>query len=70
MLVESYNEKSKNKNLAKVQGLRNYLRVMEESGLSKKDAMDKLNDDEKAAIQEDEFIEAKKKQYGSKSTPH
>jgi len=66
MLVESYNEKSKNKNLAKVQGLRNYLRVMEESGLSKKDAMDKLNDDEKAAIQEDEFIEAKKKQYGRK----
>lgn len=50
MLVESYNEKSKNKNLAKVQGLRNYLRVMEESGLTKKDAMDKLNDDEKAAI--------------------
>ena len=66
MLVESYNEKGKNKNLAKVQGLRNYLRVMEESGLSKKDAMDKLNDDEKAAIQEDEFIEAKKKQYGRK----
>jgi hypothetical protein len=40
--------------------------VREESGLSKKDAMDKLNDDEKAAIQEDEFIEAKKKQYGRK----
>lgn len=52
------------KNLALVKGLQNTMKVMQESGMTKAEIRNRLTDDEKAALDEHEFIEAQKKKYG------
>ena len=40
------------------------MKVMQESGMTKAEIRNRLTDDEKAALDEHEFIEAQKKKYG------
>jgi hypothetical protein len=64
MLVESYNTSGKGAQAAKVKGIKEYMKIMEDSGLSKQQALARLTDDEKALIEEDKFIQAAKLKYG------
>ena len=64
MLVESYNTSGKGLQAAKVKGIKEYLKIMEDSGLTRQQALSRLTDDEKALLDEDQFIEAAKKKYG------
>jgi hypothetical protein len=53
-------------NLLQIQGIRNALALMEESGMSKKEARNTLTEEQRALADEADFIEAKKQQYGKK----
>jgi len=54
------------KNLSMVKGLQKALDIMVSSGMSKADAQKTLTDNDKALLEEHEFIEAQKKKYGKK----
>lgn len=47
-----------------MKGIKQYLETLEQSGISKTKARGMLNDDDKAALEEHEFIEAQKERYG------
>ena len=63
LLVDSYNSK-KNSNLAKIQNLKKFSEIMQESGMKKKDIEARLTAEEKELLAEDEFLTKQKAKYG------
>lgn len=63
MLLASYNQTDKNKHDAQLATARRFLEVLLESGMSQKEALKRLSAKERELIEEDKFIEMKKKQY-------
>ena len=53
--MDSYNSK-KNSNLAKIQNLKKFSEIMQESGMKKKDIEARLTVEEKELLAEDEFL--------------
>jgi len=63
MLVESYNCSRKGVQTAKVASIREFLKILEGSGLSKQDALSRLTNDERTLLDEENFIEAAKQKF-------
>jgi type II secretory pathway component PulF len=61
MLLASYNQTDKNKNDAQLATARRFLEVLLESGMSLKEALKRLSAKERELIEEDKFIEMRKK---------
>lgn len=64
MLLNDYNSASKNENAQKIQVIKRFMQVLEQSGLSKHEAEKHLKPEEKELLEEDKYLEARKKEYG------
>lgn len=51
-------------NLARLRTIHTYLETMEKSGMSKQQAEKMITKEEKEMLEEEKFVEARKKQYG------
>lgn len=61
MLLDSYNSGTARSNLAKLQATKKFLDVMAESGVPRADAVKKLTPAEKEQLEEEKFLEARRK---------
>ena len=64
MLLDDYASASKSGNVNKLQVISRFLQVLIDSGLSKHEAEKHLKPEEKELLEEDRYMQARKKEYG------
>lgn len=65
MLSQKYDKESleKQRQTAKLNAVKSFIEVLCESGMTRKQAMQSLSAEEKALLQEEEFVQRKKREY-------
>lgn len=65
MLSQKYDKESlkEQRQTAKLNAVKSFVEVLCESGMTRKQAMQSLSADEKALLQEQEFVQRKKREY-------
>ena len=63
-IVTQFDDGKKGGNVAKLRMLKSYIETMEQSGMTKNQVQNTLKKEEKELLEEEQFVEARKKQYG------
>lgn len=67
MLIDSYNSKNKNGNLAKVKAIVGYVDDMKKAKVPEREALKHLTEEEKEDYEFGKFHQAQEKRYGRKT---